>query len=1553
MEKYRFYVSLSFLILIASGAVGSVDAETRYFEAPRPITADEMRFPHLLSFDDELLVTYQENVAEPNADDRGEIYISLQRSSDGRTWEELPRRIGPIDYAGGFPPFLYAAVVGPDRSLYIAVTESAEETVVYRSTDGGESFSIVHQLRTERTNVAPRLFVTAAGSILMFVNQNVEGRQQSVYTRSEDGETWAAPIPLEPRSEVGLTFIPSHAAFRGRDFVVYQGLNITDRGTYQLYLSYSDDDGVTWSEGRRLTTFVDPALTDNPDQYDNQRPFLIADEYEDQLLLSWERRFQTSSPQVYLLGLDRNGESNGLIEEVTGRFELARSPRVVFDGEDPVITWFTNPSGNSRIVLGRREGFRWVTQRLSPAIGEASFAEAVYFQDRLHIVWQRRVGEDRSEVVYLEPDQSVQPPTIRGGNFRLGERSAEPLARFRLVDPEDASGVRAYSYVWSRDPDAPVPKEVVQRVPDRDISVVAENDGEWYLRLRATDFAGNWSEPTTAVFYLDNTPPGPVEFPPPPVDESGYLVSNTFQVGWQPPPEETDLGGYSVRLDYIAPLEALNQGEIDEGEVVSDPPTVPQRLTSRSAATGGTNLDNGLWLLTVAAVDAVGNIGPPRAIPLRLNKYVPVTRVSATTIRRDPIGRYAMEIIGRGFEANGTIRQIVLDRDGSPPYDYEFNLWRNEYTVAGDTRIVGLRIDDVEGDTFRLGLMHSERGMYFAPDRIGFTKRGTIRYGDFRPTFAPVYAGASEEGYIGTSQEVGYLIAIATAIALILISGARLVGISKEIAGINREAQILIRGETTITIEENQKRQERAQKMKIQWRGLRIKFMFFVVLLVIGVVVLVAVVLGRNVLERQERILVGGLQERIELLVEGQVTGSRPALQNPQLSLDQLQNVANQGEAMTEALYVSITGLNQQGELQTIYATTDPGIVAGESDRIDTDEYIVGISKLNDPISSEIQSLSEELNRQAAEELGDIPVELEQLSQEAQQLILSGADDAEIARIDEIRTELLRRAQERLSQIAGPIRSAPGFDFEELRRDITTYLFYKPVMDIVPGAGADFRNYYRGTVRVGISTQLIIDEINATQRDLIITTVVIAIAAVVLGIVGAYVLATIVVRPIRRLVGLVEEITATEDKATLKGRSLSLRSKDELNQLATSINQMIEGLVKGAETTKDLMFGKETQKAFIPLERISEDAKRTYGMMQTDHASFFGYYEGAKGVSGDYFTYQKLDDRYVAMIKCDVAGKGIPAALIMVQVATVFQDYFRNWTLKSPGLDISSLVLRVNDIVAERQFKGRFAALTVGILDTHKGAFYTANAGDVKLHVYRKQLGAVEELTIPGGPAAGTFSSADMPIQFPQEMKTIAVGDLLLLFTDGLEEAKRLLRGKDWKTFVVTEEMMQEGTVAEALQLGEDGEEFSNERIHTIVQAVQNRGRYRLQRLMNPIEDEELVFDFSTCTDPVRDTVLAVVAIERIFRMVPDPSASSEDRVKVDRIVHGFLKEHFQQYNTYFGYPVEKGTSGDDDGSENQDAQETKQASDEYLEFSHIKEDEQFDDITMLVVART
>ena len=66
---------------------------------------------------------------------------------------------------------------------------------------------------------------------------------------------------------------------------------------------------------------------------------------------------------------------------------------------------------------------------------------------------------------------------------------------------------------------------------------------------------------------------------------------------------------------------------------------------------------------------------------------------------------------------------------------------------------------------------------------------------------------------------------------------------------------------------------------------------------------------------------------------------------------------------------------------------------------------------------------------------------------------------------------------------------------------------------------------------------------------------------------------------------------------------------------------MTQGLVQAAKASKELTIGKEVQKMFIPLDKDATGRTLSTGKQDIPGAEFFGYYEGAKGVSGDYFDY--------------------------------------------------------------------------------------------------------------------------------------------------------------------------------------------------------------------------------------------------------------------------------------------------------------------------------------------
>ena len=394
---------------------------------------------------------------------------------------------------------------------------------------------------------------------------------------------------------------------------------------------------------------------------------------------------------------------------------------------------------------------------------------------------------------------------------------------------------------------------------------------------------------------------------------------------------------------------------------------------------------------------------------------------------------------------------------------------------------------------------------------------------------------------------------------------------------------------------------------------------------------------------------------------------------------------------------------------------------------------------------------------------------------------------------------------------------------------------------------------------------------------------------------------------------------------------------------------MAHGLYKASEAKKELTVGKEIQKRFIPLEMGPDDTKLSTGSKQSDYVDIFGYYEGAKGVSGDYFDFIEIEPDRFAVIKCDIAGKGVSASLIMVEVATIFHNYFNEWKkeqqrrkiiagqkklpFKSKQPDIAELVYSINSLVEEMGFKGRFAALIIALFDSTTGKTHFCNAGDNLVHLYKKRSRNMEVLTLPEAPACGVFPNdmvemvgggfQDIPYQLDR-------GDILFLFTDGVEEAQRAFRDKEFNKIRCEEPGLKEGDLHDTHPVGNETEELGIPRIQQIIKAVLAKGTYELHKYHNPVDPEKLTFDFSTCSGSASEAVLAMVSVEKIFRVYPDPGAGEMDRVSVDVKINEFLQKHFVQYKRYFRNPVESPEGA------------------KYVVFSSLREDEQYDDLTVL-----
>jgi sigma-B regulation protein RsbU (phosphoserine phosphatase) len=149
-----------------------------------------------------------------------------------------------------------------------------------------------------------------------------------------------------------------------------------------------------------------------------------------------------------------------------------------------------------------------------------------------------------------------------------------------------------------------------------------------------------------------------------------------------------------------------------------------------------------------------------------------------------------------------------------------------------------------------------------------------------------------------------------------------------------------------------------------------------------------------------------------------------------------------------------------------------------------------------------------------------------------------------------------------------------------------------------------------------------------------------------------------------------------------------------------------------------------------------------------------------KSVGGDYYDCIPLSDGRYALVIADVAGKGIPAALLVSSLHAYLNAYLEG------TLPIINLVSRLNSAIHRASTDDKFITAFVGVLTPKTGLLEAVNAGHCTIYC-RKADGRVVELS-QGGIPLGMLG-----IDFPYQCETITLdhGDRLLLYTDGITEA--------------------------------------------------------------------------------------------------------------------------------------------------------------------------------------
>jgi serine phosphatase RsbU (regulator of sigma subunit) len=204
------------------------------------------------------------------------------------------------------------------------------------------------------------------------------------------------------------------------------------------------------------------------------------------------------------------------------------------------------------------------------------------------------------------------------------------------------------------------------------------------------------------------------------------------------------------------------------------------------------------------------------------------------------------------------------------------------------------------------------------------------------------------------------------------------------------------------------------------------------------------------------------------------------------------------------------------------------------------------------------------------------------------------------------------------------------------------------------------------------------------------------------------------------------------------------RYVEQREMLAKTVERQRDNLLQ------DVELAAQVQRLFLPVGKPAIPGPQIAGMTQP-----------MRGVGGDYYDCIPIDTHTIQIVIADVAGKGIPAALLMSATAAVMQLEANH------DRDMLEIVKRLNKEIHSVSDGSRYVTLLLAEIDASKRTVRYINCGHNPALLFRAQTGTVTRLE-SSCPPIGMFSGEICEIA----SEDLVVGDVLVFYTDGVTEAE-------------------------------------------------------------------------------------------------------------------------------------------------------------------------------------
>lgn len=221
--------------------------------------------------------------------------------------------------------------------------------------------------------------------------------------------------------------------------------------------------------------------------------------------------------------------------------------------------------------------------------------------------------------------------------------------------------------------------------------------------------------------------------------------------------------------------------------------------------------------------------------------------------------------------------------------------------------------------------------------------------------------------------------------------------------------------------------------------------------------------------------------------------------------------------------------------------------------------------------------------------------------------------------------------------------------------------------------------------------------------------------------------------------------------------------------------------------------------------------------------------EVASGLGGDYFDVLELGEGRWGVAIGDVSGKGLEAGRYTAMTKYVVRSFALEYA--SPAETIS----HANTALSSQMEEMRFVTLFYAVVDLKARTVTYCCAGHLPGLLYSAELDEVSELGVGGG-----IVGCSEELTYQEETVDLRTGDILMLYTDGIAEARR------------------------------DHDEYGEERLKAVIRA---NSRKSLKNLAKVVTEEVRTFAENVLRD---DLTMVLVRLADKPEEAPPPEDSSQ-----------------------------------------------------------------------------